>query len=116
MQPAVEGVLVDRACLTVHGDELGFEAARVGMSQKVGEHFVEHDVHPVRMPNKFLPPGPLALDEVLGLLVLQFHFCANLLEADAQGFLVHFDGHGVADVVHLQGRAVLDGAVDAVVA
>ena len=86
------------------------------MRQEVRNQLVEYDFHAVWMPGKLLPAGPLPLDEVFGLLVLKLHLRADPLEPDAQGLFVDLDGHGVPDVVHLQSRPVLDGAVDTVVA
>src|SRR5579862_9642014 len=68
------------------------------------------------MTGEFLPLRTLALDQILGLFVLDLHFLAHLLEADAQRLLVHEEGHAVALVMHFERRAVLDGALDAVIA
>jgi hypothetical protein len=51
--------------------------------QKVLNDLIEHDVDALGKSRDLLPSRPLALDEVLSLLILEFHLVAHLLEADA---------------------------------
>ena len=80
------------------------------MLEEVLEHLFEHDLDAIRVPGQLFPLRSLALDEVLGLLVLQLHLRAHLLEADAQRLLIEHKRHRIADVVHFESRAILDGA------
>jgi hypothetical protein len=57
----------------------------------------------------------LALDQVLGLFVLNLHLLAHLFEFDIQRLLVHEKGDAVAPAMNFQRRPVLNGALDAVV-
>ncbi len=116
LELGVQPVLETGAGQAIYADQLRLEAAGVRPGQKVGQHLVQHNVHPVGMAGQFLPLRTLALDQVLGRLVFQFHLFAHLLEADIERFFIDEERHFIAQVMHFQGSPVLDRPFDAVIA